>query len=533
MNQIEAKKQKIEYFSYIIGIFAFMLLGALIGNNGVTYMAVILEGVSLFVLLVNGCCAEVMGRLLRSRRKKGMYKEAEKLQKAVLLVQGIAAVVLMLVYFLLTDVLASLVFKMPYLAVAMKLLTPVILLHVWQNFVLGYFQGQGSHMPGVVCCIFRQLLFLLFGLLFTGKLTAYGAKVSALLNNADYEGMYGAVGMCLAILLSEILLSLFLLVVYIGSDRKKEKKRAEDGLQKVENLKDRIRLIMLVSLPEAAKDILRKLPFGLAVLLMIRTGEDVSGAAESYGLFFRAFVCVCAVIVLLICMQMLNVYCYVNAGAKKKDNRMVREGIYAGMHYSWAAGLFVAVSLAVLFPQISKLLVKEEADLVQAYYTYGAALVGLVLVCIFLWGILHLFGAKAVKYLVLVLGNAAFAGGYLLIQGKQEDKLKALCLAALVGCVLAVLLSFGYILKKYGLLPDMIRTVLIPGAGAGAMGLVMMLVQKLLGPHLGNLMCLILCLILGLIVYLAVLLLTKSVRETEVECLYGAAGRKLLGPFIR
>ena len=36
MNQIEAKKQKIEYLSHVIGLISFMVLGKIIGDNGIT-----------------------------------------------------------------------------------------------------------------------------------------------------------------------------------------------------------------------------------------------------------------------------------------------------------------------------------------------------------------------------------------------------------------------------------------------------------------------------------------------------------------
>ena len=62
MNQIEATKQKIEYLSHVIGLISFLVLGAMIGNNGITYMAVIIECISLFVLLVNGGSADLISR---------------------------------------------------------------------------------------------------------------------------------------------------------------------------------------------------------------------------------------------------------------------------------------------------------------------------------------------------------------------------------------------------------------------------------------------------------------------------------------
>ena len=178
MNQVEVKKQKIEYLSHVMGLISFMVLGKLIGNNGITYMAVLIEFVSLFVLLVNSGSADLIGRVIKSRRKRNQYKEAAELHKVYFMIQSVTAAVLMVIYFLLTNVFAEVVFRIPFLSAAMKILTPVILFKTLQSLMLGYFQGMGAHMPAVVTSLFRQLLFLLFGLLLTGKLVSYGEKVS-------------------------------------------------------------------------------------------------------------------------------------------------------------------------------------------------------------------------------------------------------------------------------------------------------------------------------------------------------------------
>ncbi len=533
MNQIEAKKQKIEYFSYIIGLVSFILLGTLIGNNGVTYMAVIIECVSLFVLMINGSSADLIGRLIRTKRKRGQYKEAGELHKSMLLIQTIEAAVLMVLYFFLTDVLANVVFKLPFLSVAMKLLTPVILLKTWQCAMLGYFQGLGFHMPSVVCSVFRQLLFLLFSLLLAGRLVTYGTKVSALLNNADYAGMYGAVGLCLAILISEIFISLFLLIVYIGSDRSHEKKKSEDGLQKMESSSDRYRLVIAISFPEAAKAILKKLPFVLAIFLMLWNVEDVSATAHKYGLFYRCFICVCAIPVFVIASRIVHIVTKLTFAVKKKDNRTVREIVHAGMHYSWTIGLYVSVYMAVLAPQISKLLNLESADVLQQYYTYGAAIVTVLVMSIFLWSVLSTLGSRPIMLLLNALFNVVFVLSCVVLCSREMDRILVLCLAVLIAGIIQLIISLLYTVRKYVLQPDIIRSFMIPAVAAGVMGLVVMLVRNALSPHVGSLMCLVLCFAVSLIVYLVVLLLMRSIRESEVTHIYGTFGQKIFGTIIR
>jgi len=532
MNVIEAKKRKIEIFSYIIGLISFILLGKLIGNNGVAYMAVIVESISLFVLMIHGRSADLIGRLIRSRRKKNQYKEAGELFKAIVMIQIIAAVVMMVVYFFLTDILATVIFKLPFLSVALKILTPVIILSVLQSAVMGYFQGMGSHMPTVVSAVFRQLLFLLFGLLLTGRLVDYGTKVSALLNNADYTGMYGAVGVCLAILIAEFLVSLFLVIVYIGSDKKKEQKKTEDGFQKMDSFSERFRLFGMMSLSAVVVEVLKKLPFLAGVLIFLNKAEDISAAADTYGLFFRGVVCLGAIPVFLIIAGMLNTICKLTGSAKAKENRVSREIIYAGLHYSWSMGIYAGVCMAVLAPQIGKLLSQESAQLLEQYFTYGAAIIVLLVVDVCIWKMLQVMGANKINTISLVLMNLIFGVVYLLLLSKDTDRILALCLGVMAGLLVQGIVSYIYASRKYVLVPDVIRCFVIPILAAGIMGLVVMLVQNLLSPHLGIVACLLLCLIISGIVYLGVLIITRSIKESEVACVYGVLGRKIFKMLI-
>lgn len=533
MNQIEAKRHKIEYFSHIIGVISFVLLGNMIGNNGFTYMAVLIECISLFVLLVNGGASDVIGRLLRTRRKKNQYKEANEVHKMFFAVQSIEATLMMVVYFFLTDIFADKVFHMPFLSVALKLLTPIILLRALQGTMSAYFQGMGAHMPSVVCALFRQLIFLLFGLFFTGKLMAYGEKVSALLLNPDYAAMYGAVGLSLAMVIAEVFVTLFLLIVYIGSDRKREKQRSEDGLQRMESFSDRLRLIIAVSFPESIRSILKKLPFLLSLIIIFGSADDISASSHEYGLFYGYFVCIVAIPVFMIVMRIINVLSRLSFAVKKKDNRNIREIIYSGMHYSWASGVFFSVCMAVLAPQLSKVLYKDFALMLEHYYMMGAVLIAVISMAIFLFRALYVLGDKGICYILLVVLNIVFAAGCVILRGRELEPMAVLCFAALAACFTQVLVSYVYIARKYVLQPEMIRGFLIPLIAAGVMGLVIMLVQKLLAPHVSSLICLLLCYAFSVIVYMMVLLMTRSIRENEINHVYGAIGKRIFGVVIR
>ena len=144
-----------------------------------------------------------------------------------------------------------------------------------------------------------------------------------------------------------------------------------------------------------------------------------------------------------------------------------------------------------------------------------------------------MLGADKLAYGLLALLNVLFVISCVVLRSRKMEVIDVLIFSALIAIVVECIVSVVLIVRKYVLQPDMIRGFLIPVVAAGAMGLVVMLIRNLLAPHVGSLMCLILCLAFGLIVYMVVLVVTRSIHETEVNHVYANFGRKIFGLIIR
>lgn len=100
-------------------------------------------------------------------------------------------------------------------------------------------------MPSAVSCVLRQVFYLGLGLLFLGIFGNYGEKVSLLLKRDDFTAMYGAMGVALGILISELLVTLFLFVIYRGS--MSGRRENENGMKGTDSLRGRSDLCFLES----------------------------------------------------------------------------------------------------------------------------------------------------------------------------------------------------------------------------------------------------------------------------------------------
>lgn len=165
------------------------------------------------------------------------------------------------------------------------ILCPALFFRCIQSVFLGCFQGEGSEMPSAVSCVLRQVFYLGLGLLFLGIFGNYGEKVSLLLKRDDFTAMYGAMGVALGILISELLVTLFLFVIYRGS--MSGRRENENGMKGTDSFAGQIGSLF----PGIGGDILRQLlfllPLWLGLILFQRQSQDIYASAEQYGVFGR------------------------------------------------------------------------------------------------------------------------------------------------------------------------------------------------------------------------------------------------------
>lgn len=552
MKQQEIKRKQLVCYTYIIGMLGMLGMGKILGDGGMAYLAVALAGISLFTLLVTFGVSDVIARLQRNRRNKGQFRGAARMRGQFLLLQGVAGALFGAVILLLADTLAQKVFMVPCSASAMRLLAPVILLQALDAALLGYFQGSGSYLPSLVSAVLRQGFFLVLGSLCGRRLGAYGDKVSRLLKNSNYSGMYGAMGVALGILLTELLVFLFLFIVYMVSDRKADEQRSQEGLRRTESMGDIVRVFCGALWQGTCTALLLLLPVLLGSIFYLRgiyqfyspvsalmpaeSGEGTVWATDAAvmdygGLFGKCFL-LCGVFVLILAARCLFVYGRLHTAIRREDVRYFRDVASSGLHYVWVVGLYFAVTMAVMAPQMAAGFFPGRSDGVEGMLRTGSVLILLTgLVILFStvllahgeWHILMgMLGAGAILELLLqkmfVKGGGYSAAGILS--------------GALVTMALLLTALLGYCVWQSRINTEYIRILGVPLVGAGIMGLAMTLITKLLSPHMSAVMSVAAAALLGVIVYGAILVVTRNIREYEISVLYGKQARKLLGRII-
>ena len=194
MNQAEIKRRQAEEIANILTLVTIFILGNRMDKGGITYMAAALSACTLVGILVSGSLADTLGKLLRSRRNKGQYKNILAMRRSAMLFQAALGLAGALFLIICAGGIAEGIFRISYSRFILMALAPLVLLRTVSSVIQGYFQGEAAELPRAVSGILRRIFLLGFGYLFGNMLGRYGEKVSGLLKEANFTSMYCCMG---------------------------------------------------------------------------------------------------------------------------------------------------------------------------------------------------------------------------------------------------------------------------------------------------------------------------------------------------
>lgn len=524
MNQAEVKRKQIQLYSYMACVLILLSFSKLLQYSGLAYFVFALETILFVLQFCFGGVADVIGRMLRYRRKRGLYLNVcavrRRLNTIIIFVGALGFALL----FSMANILADNIFKVPQLTLLIKILAPVILIRAVTCILQGYFQSFGSHVQTAIVALFRPALYYFIGKSFLSKQLAYGEKVSVLLQNEDFHGMYGAVGLAGAITLSELILLLVMLVFYFISDRNNDKRKSKEGLQRVESWAET--LSMYTKLSSFG------IFFGVLCHLIILFAMNILKDNDQIALYGGIYLMVCLLPILLICARFYLLYAKTLYAVKGQNNRYIRDIIQIGTKYAWCFGILACVIAAVLAPQISATFFDRNI-MVESLLQKGSLLIPFVVMWIY-FIIVHVAHDK---YLYIILSGVVNFVLFILFKkmmnNRTENEITAVVLAGVLafglGCVL-----FGVITSNlYRLQTEYMFTFILPAACVGMVGLILMALSKIITPHIGNELCFYVCTCLGMILYLVFLGICRVFSERDINQIFGKFGRKMLSVFFK
>lgn len=518
MGKGEVLKKQTQYYVYCIGALLFLKFSEMIGNNGIVYLAIGMETIALLMMFIGDGISDVYSKMLRIRRKRGLYHDAIVVKKRMQLIQIVLSILFMLVSLLFAESIGSKVFHTEKAALIIRILSPVLLLHAMNNFLSGYLQSLGKYVSLSVISIVRIILFGILGSAIGKNRLLYGEKVADLLKNTDYIGLYGALGIAIAIVITELIILISLSILYFLNDYKYDKKKLDRNLHRTESLKDTILNYTYLGNNPFLFGLYKRLLLIIPFILLL---DNINNS----GIFYGKFLPLCSIPVFLLCSRFLLLYSRLVSAIRNKDVKMIRGYIQTGIQYTWTIGLLFVVLLSVLAPQITGAFFPNDV-LMKELLQYGSVLILLItmLAYLFLVNIAH--NRKVECYLTMLITTIIYFALNNSLYAKLQ-KPEAIIYAACISMTIGVLILGVATIFIYGLRLEYVYVFMLPLICVGVSGLIVLLVAKYMTPHIGNTIACIVGTILGTVLYLAGLSLCRVFSDQEIEQLFGVLGRKI------
>ena len=224
MNKPDKRKKSFVRRDYDTIITGFALIGTMIfrislehmiGDKGLACYGTAYEIYYVLGGMIAYGLSEAVCTLVRYRIRREQYKNAQKVLGSALMLGGIIGTLLSILLGLLGHVFSEKVLKVPLAGLSVSIMAPAIVFFILTGVFRGYFQGNGSRMPAIHSRILQIVVLFISGLVFSKIFGGYGSRVSALLQNDDFTGAYGAMGASLGIFTASLLCFLHMLVLYL------------------------------------------------------------------------------------------------------------------------------------------------------------------------------------------------------------------------------------------------------------------------------------------------------------------------------
>lgn len=513
MNQTEIKKKQLMLFLKIFGLVTMIILTNLIGNLGTIYFIVPLE---LFWLLSTAFIdhvPEYMEKMIRYRMAKEQYKNADKVFQTVLFYCFVIGLLIGLILFCLSEIIASKIFMMREVALVMKLLAPAFLFSALGAALQGYFQGMGTAMPSVIYHVVKQLFSLTFSLLFGYILLQYGKNVSALLLNEHYSYMYGAAGVALGITTASLVADFFLLIIYAGAGRRIRK---QEGLRLTEDGIEVGRQFVSFILPASGYQVVLHLPLFISLLFFVRKpGNDVS----FLGAYYVGYLVICSIIIVCALFMITSKESVLINLVKREEIKIARNYLSAGLQALFIFTCFFATLVVVLSDSLLHVLFQDSIftnEIVKCMLP-GAGIIILFPISRYLANILIGIGKRKTAMLSMLVSFILYIVVFGIVSQTVHNDILVITIGLVVFCLSECFINAFFLFRIFHYNPDWFRVFVIPIAASFLTGACLFLLKKGLVALAGELLAFIICVLLGSMSYIILLFVSKCVREKDLN----------------
>ena len=519
--------------SRIIGLLYRIPLIGILGDKGMDYYGTAYEIYNVLLIISSYSLPLAVSKLVSADMAKGRRKNVYRILKCAFIFAATTGTVAALILLFGGEFFTSTLLATPYSIFAVRVLIPVLIIVAVLGVLRGFFQGLGSMMPSAVSQILEQIANAIVSVWAAYVLYSYGSKVGAVLGNVeDYSAAYGAAGGTLGTAAGAIvalLFSCFVLFAYMHVYKRQMRKERN---VKVDSYQYIFKLLIITIIPVLLSTTIYNcntlIDTGIFKNIASAQGYTADEISVWNGIYMGKYRTLINVPISIASAMASSSVPALTAAYTSGDRDAVRSQINTAIRFIMVIAFPCAVGMGVLASPILQLVnFSDETGTAALMIQTGAVSIIFFSLSTLSNGLLQ--GINRMKEPVK---NAAIALALHII-------VLVFCMYVLKLNIFAVVVanaSFGLLMcllnalsiRKYsGYRQEVVRTFLIPGISAGAMGLVVWGAYKLfIYIFRMDAVAAVLSIAIGAVVYFALLLLMKGL--TEAELLKFPKGRTLV-----
>ena len=530
----------------ILGAIFRIPLGNMIGAVGMAYYQPAYYIYNLFLVLATSGIPVAISRMVSERISCGQFYEADrvfKISRTLMLTIGCCSFVAV---FFGAELFAELS-NVPNAALAVKAISPALILVPFMASYRGYFQGMQEMTPTAVSQFVEQFFRVAVGLTLAYTLFHSMMKAMQAGGSAFTPEEAGAAGATVGAAAGAVGGLLVMLIVYYknkGKIQQRIKNERKEHHIKRESGKSILKQIVVIAIPitigAAVMPIVNIIDVAVVTNRLLASGWEQTVAEDMYGQlssFCGALINFPQVMTQAVAMSLVPL---VAAAFKQKDMPFLRENVESGVRMAVIMGMPCAVGLFTLAEPILLLLYGSEqarASAIAAAPCLMVLSVGVVFLAIVqtLTGVLQGVGKQMIPVRNLVVGVTAKIIITWVLTAIPSINILGAATGTVCAYIIAATLDLKAVTKYTGTHFSFMKTAVKPFISCAVMGLGTWGSYHLLYNLLdGSRLATIGAIMIAVVIYVIMIFVTKTITREELEKLpKGTKLVKIYDKFVR
>lgn len=532
---MDFKKQKkmvniILACAYFVCFARFIPIRNQIGDEGVGLFAAAFLLYFIYMSMVRAVFSELISKMINSRMKRDQYKNAGRVFDFSLLAGAASGIVVCIVVFLLSGVLAGTVLGMEHTIYVIRYMAPAYTFGTVIAVFSGYLKGVGDYVTDALLALGSELLTSLLCLLMSGVTYGHGTKVSDLLHQEVYAGVYGAQGCGIAVSLSAFLMLLLYLLFYAQTKVAFKRRTMKDAAAREEEYSLYAHMLYISSAVTYVSVFLTVLCLYVEERILVSHMNAVSkehpeqllNAAATWGRYFGKGIVFVWFPIAVIYVIYHGTAVYLRRSLNQDDRKNIRDTMQMRLRKYMLVFLPLTVFLFVFTkPLMGFVSIGQISDVM------GAVKLGTL--SVFFIGLAYIFAQICIamdkKLYILIIQAVCFLLHIIVMRigiRSYENAASAIGLAQLVCAVVTAVMYGALFTLQLGYRHNLLHLIK-PLIGSVISGLLGMLIVMLFAGKVADVLTLIIGSIVFVILYLILMALLHGLSKKELLKLPGGA----------